>query len=123
MCNAACCKMESLRLVVAHVVRPYTLLREVNKKTCGVVKSEEKESECVASAIPLGVDAVAMCSLVAGLVGKRKVANDYLSVSLGELKRMWVVGVAPFAYAFASEVNGKGAAVAANIAQPKFFAG
>ncbi len=123
MCNAACRKMESLRLVVAHVVRPYTLLRKVNKKTGGVVKSDGKESGCAASAIPLDVDAVAMCSLVAGLVGKRKVANDYLSVSLGELKRMWVVGVAPFAYAFASEVNGKGAAVAANIAQPKFFAG
>ena len=71
----------------------------------------------------MGVDAVAMCSLVAGLAGKRKVANDYLSVSLGELKRKGVVGVASFAYAFASEVDGKGSAVAANVAQPKFFAG
>ena len=123
MCNAACCKMESLRLVVAHVVRPYTLLRKVNKKTGGVIKSEEKESECVASAIPLGVDAVAMCRGVTELVGKRKVANDYLYTSLGELKRKGVVGVAPFACAFASEVDGKGAAVAANVAQPKFFAG
>ena len=115
--------MESLRLVVAYVVRPYTLPRHVKNSTCGVIKSEEKESECVASAIPLGVDAVAMCRGVAGLVGKRKAANDYLYTSLGELNRMWVVGVAPFAYAFASEVDGKGAAVAANIAQPKFFAG
>lgn len=123
MCNAACCKMESLRLVVAYVVRPYTLLRKVNKKTGGVVKSDGKETGCVASAIPLGVDAVAMCRGVAGLVDKRKAANDYLYTSLGELKRTWVVGVAPFAYAFASEVDGKGAAVAANIAQPKFFAG
>ena len=63
----------------------------------------------------MGVDAVAMCSLVAGLVGKRKVANDYLFVSLGELKRAWVVGFALFACAFASEVDGKGAAVAANV--------
>lgn len=123
MCNAECCKMESLRLVVAYVVRPYTLPRKVNKKTCGVVKSEEKDSGCVASPIPLGVDAVAMCRGVARFVGKRKAANDYLYTSLGELKRAWVVGVAPFAYAFASEVDGKGAAVAANIAQPKFFAG
>lgn len=123
MCNAACRKMESLRLVVAHVVRPYTLLRKVNKTTCGVVKSEEKESECAASAILLGVDVVAMCRGVAGLVDKRKAANDYLYTSFGELKRMWVVGFALFACAFASEVNGKGAAVAANIAQPKFFAG
>lgn len=123
MCNAACCKMESLRLVVAHVVRPYTLLRKVNKKTGGVVKSDGKETGCVASAIPLGVDAVAMCRGVAGFVGKRKATNDYLYTSLGELKRMWVVGVAPFACAFASEVDGKGTAVAANIAQPKFFAG
>lgn len=123
MCNAACCKMESLRLVVAHVVRPYTLLRKVNKKMGGVVKSDGKETGCVASAIPLGVDVVAKCRGVAGLVGKRKATNDYLYTSLGELKRMWVVGVAPFACAFASEVDGKGAAVAANIAQPKFFAG
>ena len=123
MCNATCCKMESLRLVVAYVVRPYTLPRKVNKKTGGVVKSEEKEIGCAASAIPLDVDAVAMCRGVAGLVGKRKAANDYLYTSLGELKRAWVVGVAPFAYAFASEVDGKGAAVAANIAQPKLFAG
>lgn len=115
--------MESLRLVVAYVVRPYTLPRKVNKKTCGVVKSEEKDSGCVASPIPLGVDAVAMCRGVARFVGKRKAANDYLYTSLGKLKRAWVVGVAPFAYAFASEVDGKGAAVAANIAQPKFFAG
>lgn len=123
MCNAACCKMESLRLVVAHVVRPYTLLRKVNKKTGGVVKSEEKGSGSVASAIPLGVDAVAICSAVVELVGKRKAANDYLYTSLGELKRAWVVGFALFACAFASEVDGKGAAVAANVAQPKFFAG
>ncbi len=123
MCNAACCKMESLRLVVAHVVRPYTLLRKMNKKTGGVVKSYGKETGCVASAIPLGVDAVAMCRGVAGFVGKRKAANNYLYTSLGDLKRAWVVGVAPFAYAFASEVDGKGTAVAANIAQPKFFAG
>lgn len=123
MCNAACRKMESLRLVVAHVVRPYTLLRKVNKKTGVVVKSDGKEIGCVASAIPLGVDAVAMCRGVAGFVGKRKAANDYLYTSLGELKRAWVVGFALFACAFASEVNGKGTAVAANIAQPKFFAG
>ena len=122
MCNSTSCKMESLRLVVAYVVRPYTLPRQVKNSTCGVIKSEEKESECVASAIPLGVDAVAMCRGVAGLVGKRKAANDYLYTSLGELKRMWVVGVAPFAYAFALEIDGKGTAVAANIAQPKFFA-
>ncbi|WP_314799260.1 hypothetical protein [Alloprevotella tannerae] len=115
--------MESLRLVVAHVVRPYTLLRKVNKKMGGVVKSDEKGSGSVASTIPLDVDAVVMCRGVAGLVGKRKAANDYLYTSFGELKRAWVVGVAPFAYAFASEVDGKGAAVAANIAQPKFFAG
>ena len=123
MCNAACCKMESLRLVVAYVVRPYTLLRKVNKKTGVVVKSDGKETGSVASAIPLAVDAVAICSAVVELVGKRKAANDYLYTSLGELKRAWVVGVAPFAYTFASEVDGKGAAVAANIAQPKFFAG
>lgn len=116
MCNATCCKMESLRLVVAYVVRPYTLPRKVNKKTGGVVKSEGKETGCVASAIPLDVDAVAMCRGVAGFFDKRKAANDYLYTSLGELKRMWVVGVAPFAYAFASEVDGKGAAVAANVA-------
>ena len=122
MCNAACCKMESLRLVVAHVVRPYTLLRKVNKKTGVVVKSDGNETGCAASAIPLGVDAVAICSAVVELVDKRKAANDYLYTSFGELKRAWVVGVAPFAYAFASEVDGKGAAVAANIAQPKFFA-
>ena len=103
MCNATCCKMESLRLVVAYVVRPYTLPRKVNKKTGGVV-------------IPLDVDVVAMCRGVAGLVGKRKAANDYLYTSLGELKRAWVVGVASFAYAFASEVDGKGTAVAANVA-------
>ena len=123
MCNAACCKMESLRRVVAHVVRPYTLLRKVNKKMGGVVKSDEKGSGSVASTIPLDVDAVVMCRGVAGLVGKRKAANDYLYTSFGDLKRAWVVGVAPFAYAFASEVDGKGAAVAANLAQPKFFAG
>ena len=116
MCNATCCKMESLRLVVAYVVRPYTLPRKVNKTTCGVVKSEGKETGCVASAIPLGVDAVAMCRGVAGLVGKRKAANDYLYTSFGELKRAWGVGVASFAYAFASEVDGKGTAVAANVA-------
>ncbi len=115
MCNATCCKMESLRLVVAYVVRPYTLPRKVNKKMGGVVKSEEKETGCAASAIPLDVDAVATCRGVAGLVGKRKAANDYLYTSFGELKRTWVVGVAPFACAFASEVNGKGAAVAANV--------
>jgi len=89
MCNATCCKMESLRLVVAFVVRPYTLPRQVKNSTCGVVKSEGKESECVASAIPLGVDAVAMCRGVTELVGKRKAANDYLYTSLGELKRAW----------------------------------
>ena len=64
-----------------------------------------------------------MCRGVTELVGKRKVANDYLYTSFGELKRMWVVGVAPFAYAFALEIDGKGTAVAANVAQPKFFAG
>ena len=116
MCNATCCKMESLRLVVAYVVRPYTLPRKVNKKTGGVVKSEEKATGCAASVIPLDVDVVAMCRGVAGLVGKRKAANDYLYTSLGELKRAWVVGVASFAYAFASEVDGKGTAVAANVA-------
>ncbi len=116
MCNAACCKMESLRLVVAYVVRPYTLLRKVNKKTGVVVKSDGKETGSVASAIPLAVDAVAICSAVVELVGKRKAANDYLYTSLGELKRAWVVGVASFAYAFASEVDGKGTAVAANVA-------
>lgn len=123
MCNAACCKMESLRFVVAYAVRPYTLRARRKKSTEGIVKSDGKETGCVASAIPLGVDAVAMCSSVVELVGKRKAANDYLYTSLGELNRMWVVGVAPFAYAFALEIDGKGAAVAANIAQPKFFAG
>ena len=116
-------KVRPLHTITATLPRKRALSRQVKNSTCGVIKSEEKESECVASAIPLGVDAVAMCSLVAGLVGKRKAANDYLYTSFGELKRMWVVGVAPFAYAFASEVNGKGTAVAANIAQPKFFAG
>ena len=116
-------KVQPLHTIVATVSPKRALPPQVKKTTCGVVKSEEKESECAASAIPLGVDAVAMCRGVAGLVDKRKAANDYLYTSLGELKRMWVVGVAPFACAFASEVNGKGAAVAANIAQPKFFAG
>ena len=116
-------KVRPLHTITATLPPKRALSRQVKNSTCGVIKSEEKESECVASAIPLGVDAVAMCSLVAGLVGKRKAANDYLYTSLGELKRTWVVGVAPFAYAFASEVDGKGAAVAANIAQPKFFAG
>lgn len=116
-------KVRPLHTITATLPPKRALSRQVKNSTCGVIKSEEKESECVASAIPLGVDLVVMCRGVAGLVGKRKAANDYLYTSFGELKRMWVVGVAPFAYAFASEVNGKGTAVAANIAQPKFFAG
>ena len=116
-------KVQPLYTISATVFPKRALPHQVKNSTCGVVKSEEKGSGCVASAIPLGVDAVAICSAVAGLVDKRKVANDYLYISLGELNRMWIVGVAPFACAFASEVDGKGAAVTANIAQPKFFAG
>lgn len=116
-------KVRPLHTITATLPPKRALSRQVKNSTCGVIKSEEKESECVASAIPLGVDAVAMCRGVAGLVGKRKAANDYLYTSLGEQKRAWGVGVASFAYAFASEVDGKGTAVAANIAQPKFFAG
>ena len=115
-------KVQPLYTISATVFPKRALPHQVKNSTCGVVKSEEKGSGSVASAIPLGVDAVAMCRGVAELVDKRKAANDYLYTSLGELKRAWVVGVAPFAYAFASEVDGKGAAVAANIAQPKFFA-
>lgn len=116
-------KVQPLHAIAATVSPKRTLPPQVKKTTCGVVKSDGKESGRAASAIPLDVDAVVMCRGVAGLVGKRKAANDYLYTSFGELKRAWVVGVAPFAYAFASEVDGKGTAVAANIAQPKFFAG
>ena len=116
-------KVQPLHTIAATVSPKRTLPPQVKKTTCGVVKSEGKETGCVASAIPLDVDAVATCRGVAGFVGKRKAANDYLYTSLGELKKAWGVGVASFAYAFASEVDGKGAAVAANIAQPKFFAG
>lgn len=116
-------KVQPLHTIAATVSPKRALPPQVKNSTCGVVKSEEKESECAASVIPLGIDAVAMCRGVAGLVDKRKAANDYLYTSLGELKRTWVVGVAPFACTFASEINGKGTAVAANIAQPKFFAG
>lgn len=95
-------KVRPLHTITATLPPKRALSRQVKNSTCGVIKSEEKESECAASAIPLGVDAVAMCRGVTELVGKRKVANDYLYTSLGELKRKGVVGVAPFAYAFAS---------------------
>lgn len=108
-------KVQPLYTISATVFPKRALPHQVKNSTGGVVKSEEKETGCAASAIPLDVDAVAMCRGVAGLVGKRKAANDYLYTSLGELKRAWVVGVAPFAYAFASEVDGKGTAVAANV--------
>lgn len=108
-------KVQPLHTIAATVSPKRALPPQVKKTTGGVVKSEEKESGCAASAIPLDVDAVATCRGVAGLVGKRKAANDYLYASLGELKRAWGVGVASFAYAFASEVDGKGTAVAANV--------
>lgn len=108
-------KVQPLHTIAATVSPKRALPPQVKNSTCGVVKSEEKESGCAASAILLDVDAVATCRGVAGLVGKRKAANDYLYTSLGELKRAWVVGFALFACAFASEVDGKGAAVAANV--------
>ena len=70
-------KVQPLYTISATVFPKRALPHQVKNSTCGVVKSDGKETGCVASAIPLGVDAIAMCRGVAGLVGKRKAANDY----------------------------------------------
>ena len=80
-------KVQSLHTISATVFPKRALPHQVKNSTCGVVKSEEKGSGSVASAIPLGVDAVAICSAVVELVDKRKVSNDYLNASLGEEKK------------------------------------
>ena len=51
-------KVQPLHTIAATVSPKRALPPQVKKTTCGVVKSEEKESECAASAIPLGVDVV-----------------------------------------------------------------
>lgn len=76
-------KVRPLHTITATLPPKRALSRQVKESTCGVVKSEEKGSESVASAIPLGVDAVAIYSAVVELVDKRKVSNDYLNASLG----------------------------------------
>lgn len=76
-------KVQPLHTIAATVSPKRALPPQVKESTCGVVKSEEKGSESVASAIPLGVDAVAIYSAVVELVDKRKVSNDYLNASLG----------------------------------------
>ena len=71
-------KVQSLHTIATTVSPKSALPPQVKESTCGVVKSEEKDSGCVVSPIPLGVDTVAMCRGVARFVGKRKAANDYL---------------------------------------------
>lgn len=80
-------KVQPLHAIAATVSPKRALPPQVKKTTCGVVKSDGKESGRAASAIPLDVDAVAICSSVVELVDKRKVSNDYLNASLGEEKK------------------------------------